>query len=213
MRWTGAAWAAAGLIAGVALAPVGAVAEDGKPALMGRDNTSSGYTSFRFTGSPGAGGCNPLSECGLDNDFHHTFFSFDGGLYADDFDAYRVWSGGVKTGTLVVGDTLLEDAKAAGRSIYATNSSSNGTVTARNAGTGSAVYGQTTSTTSTSAAIIGAAGAKGRGAKLRGGAAQLLLEASTSSTHPASGTKGDLFVDSQGRLWFCKGGTNWKQIA
>ena len=30
---------------------------------------------------------------------------------------------------------------------------------------------------------------------------------------PSSGLIGDLFVDSDNRLWFCKGGTSWKQLA
>jgi hypothetical protein len=33
------------------------------------------------------------------------------------------------------------------------------------------------------------------------------------TSHPGSGAKGDLFVDTSGRLWFCKGGMSWKQLA
>jgi hypothetical protein len=62
-------------------------------------------------------------------------------------------------------------------------------------------------------AIVGQAGATGRGAQLSGGAAQLQLMPSTASTHPSGGKLGDLFLDKSGRLWFCKGGTTWKQIA
>jgi hypothetical protein len=32
-------------------------------------------------------------------------------------------------------------------------------------------------------------------------------------SHPHSGSKGDFLVDKSARLWFCKGGTTWKQIA
>jgi hypothetical protein len=53
----------------------------------------------------------------------------------------------------------------------------------------------------------------GRGGIFKGGAAQLRLAPSTATSHPSSGHKGDLFVDSNGRLWFCKGGTTWKQLA
>ena len=29
----------------------------------------------------------------------------------------------------------------------------------------------------------------------------------------AHGVRGDLYVDKSGRLWFCKGGSTWKQLA
>lgn len=54
---------------------------------------------------------------------------------------------------------------------------------------------------------------KGRGGVFKGGVAQLRLSPSTATSHPTSGAIGDLFVDSSGRLWFCKGATTWKQIA
>lgn len=65
------------------------------------------------------------------------------------------------------------------------------------------------------AAAVGIRGtsASGRGGVFKGGAAQLRLSPSTASSHPSSGQKGDLFVDTNGRLWFCKGGTTWKQLA
>ncbi len=53
----------------------------------------------------------------------------------------------------------------------------------------------------------------GRGGVFRGGAAQVRLQPSTSTSHPASGQKGDLYVDSNARLWFCKGGTTWVRLA
>ena len=39
------------------------------------------------------------------------------------------------------------------------------------------------------------------------------LSPSTAASHPDSGAAGDLFVDKTGRLWFCKGGATWKQLA
>jgi hypothetical protein len=64
-------------------------------------------------------------------------------------------------------------------------------------------------------ASVGVRGASttGRGGVFKGKAAQLRLMPSTAATHPASGQLGDLFLDSNKRLWFCKGGTSWKQIA
>ncbi len=53
----------------------------------------------------------------------------------------------------------------------------------------------------------------GRGGVFKGNLAQLRLSPSSAATHPSSGAKGDLFVDTSGRLWFCKGGTTWKQLA
>jgi hypothetical protein len=53
----------------------------------------------------------------------------------------------------------------------------------------------------------------GRGGTFQGKKAQIRLKASTAATHPASGYKGDLFVDAAGRLWFCKGATTWTQLA
>jgi len=53
----------------------------------------------------------------------------------------------------------------------------------------------------------------GRGGVFAGAKAQLLLLPSGAASHPAKGDRGDLFVDKTGRLWFCKGGTHWKQLA
>jgi len=55
--------------------------------------------------------------------------------------------------------------------------------------------------------------AGGRGGVFQGKAAQVKLRPSSASTHAPTGQRGDLFVDSLGRLWFCKGGTTWKQLA
>ena len=55
----------------------------------------------------------------------------------------------------------------------------------------------------------------GRGAVFAGQAAQISLTPATAGTHPTSGTKGDLFLDSTARLWLCTvGGTTatWKQV-
>jgi hypothetical protein len=53
----------------------------------------------------------------------------------------------------------------------------------------------------------------GRGAYFYGPVAQVRLSPANQKHHPASGARGDLFVDSTGRLWFCKGGTTWHQLA
>jgi len=67
---------------------------------------------------------------------------------------------------------------------------------------------------SNSVGVAGVANsAGGRGGVFAGNAAQLKLDPGSKSTHPASGQRGDLYADSKGRLWFCKGGTSWHQVA
>ena len=55
--------------------------------------------------------------------------------------------------------------------------------------------------------------AKGRGGAFSGKAAAVRLMPTTTATHPSSGLGGDLYVDTSKRLWFCKGGTVWVQLA
>jgi hypothetical protein len=52
---------------------------------------------------------------------------------------------------------------------------------------------------------------EGRGAVLAGKVAHLRLL--PRAGRPARGEVGDIFVDRAARLWFCKGGTNWRQLA
>lgn len=54
-----------------------------------------------------------------------------------------------------------------------------------------------------------------RGGVFEGGTtgAAVQLVASSAATHPSSGNTGDLFVDASSKLWYCYGGTNWKQLA
>jgi hypothetical protein len=54
-----------------------------------------------------------------------------------------------------------------------------------------------------------------RGGVFSGTKAQIRLTPSKAPTHPASGRRGDLFVDGAGRLWFCRSGgkvASWKQV-
>jgi hypothetical protein len=90
-------------------------------------------------------------------------------------------------------------------------------------GTAAAVYAQIRNSTSGAGAVIGTTSgsgagvdgrsSKGAGGKFTGKTAQIQLVPSTAATHPTSGSAGHLFVDRSKRLWFCKGGTNWKQLA
>jgi hypothetical protein len=93
-------------------------------------------------------------------------------------------------------------------------------------GSGGAGVGVSASVTSTAPAVQAAnagAGAgvqgtsqTGRGGVFSGSAAQVRLTPGSGSTHPKSGSRGDLYADKTGRLWFCKkSGTTatWHQIA
>lgn len=53
----------------------------------------------------------------------------------------------------------------------------------------------------------------GRGGLFSGKVAQVRLVPSQAATHPAGGALGDLFLDKTGRLWLCKGGPTWVQVA
>ena len=54
---------------------------------------------------------------------------------------------------------------------------------------------------------------RGVGATFAGRTAQVQLVPSSEAGPPASGAGGQLFVDSAKRLWFCRGGANWQQLA
>jgi hypothetical protein len=53
----------------------------------------------------------------------------------------------------------------------------------------------------------------GRGGAFAGPVAQIRLVPAGAASHPGNGAVGDLFLDGNHRLRFCKGGTTWKQIA
>jgi hypothetical protein len=111
------------------------------------------------------------------------------------------------TGAAVKGENSLESNGYA--AVYGlTNGSGPGTLGENTAagngasgvahGMGSGIYGQS---------------ANGRGGRFAGKLAQIKLDPARTTTHPSSGQRGDLFVDNSGRLWFCKGGLTWKQLA
>ena len=98
-----------------------------------------------------------------------------------------------------------------------------GAVFARTVGTGNALLASVENSSTHSAAVkgrttgvgpgIAGESAEGVGGRFAGKTAQVHLIPSSASTHPASGTSGQLFVDRANRLWFCRGGGDWKQLA
>jgi hypothetical protein len=62
-------------------------------------------------------------------------------------------------------------------------------------------------------ASMGVYGTGGRGGVFQGTDAAVRFVPAGSTGHPTRGQRGDLVVDKGGRLWFCKGGASWKQIA
>ena len=68
-------------------------------------------------------------------------------------------------------------------------------------------------TTVGSGAGVEGQSAQGVGGKFAGKAAQLQLVPSTASGPPQFGVAGQLFVDRANRLWFCQGGSTWRQLA
>ncbi|MGH3397483.1 MAG: hypothetical protein ACRDPO_22600, partial [Streptosporangiaceae bacterium] len=88
-----------------------------------------------------------------------------------------------------------------GQAVNATNDSGTlATIKAVNSGTNSGIH----------------ATSNGRGGVFGGSLAQIQLTPRSGATHPKGGSRGDLYADKSGRLWFCKkGGTTatWHQIA
>ncbi len=74
---------------------------------------------------------------------------------------------------------------------------------------GSALHARTTGT----GPGIAASSAHGVGGRFSGATAPIQLLPSSARSHPTKGLAGQLFVDHSNRLWFCKGGTDWRQLA
>ncbi len=68
-------------------------------------------------------------------------------------------------------------------------------------------------TTVGSGAGVEGQSAQGVGGKFSGKTAQLQLVPSSAIGPPAIGVAGQLFVDRANRLWFCQGGSAWRQLA
>src|SRR5439155_57890 len=91
----------------------------------------------------------------------------------------------------------------------------------RNPGLGHGIVGEATNADANGFGVVGTGiggagvvgGTKGDGATFTGKTPQVQLVPSSDAAHPPSGSAGQLFVDRSNRLWFCRGGTNWRQLA
>jgi hypothetical protein len=120
-------------------------------------------------------------------------------------------------------DGVLGRSHSTGAGVHGLGTDNTRAMVAESSGTQQALWSKITSNTNTRDSIrsetagsgtgIYASSVNGAGGKFQGKTAQVVLVPSTAGSHPTSGTAGALFVDSTKRLWFCKGGTNWHQIA
>jgi hypothetical protein len=100
--------------------------------------------------------------------------------------------------------TSSSTAHAVGQAISATGAGSAGGVKGTS-GAGTGVAGSSTSGD-------GVTGSGARGGVFTGRSSQVRLTPSA-GFHPHSGSAGDLFVDKNHELWFCKGSTTWVRLA
>jgi hypothetical protein len=110
--------------------------------------------------------------------------------------------------------TSSSTAQAVGQAISASGTGSAGGVKGTS-GSGTGVAGSSGSGTGiagTSSSGDGVTGSGTRGGVFGGRDSQIRLTPST-GFHPRSGSAGDLFVDKDHHLWFCKGGTTWVKLA
>jgi hypothetical protein len=119
--------------------------------------------------------------------------------------------------------TGVQGSSTSGTGIQGSSSTGNGISGSSTKKTG--VAGTSTSGTGTSGASASGTGVAGssktgygvhgsgsRGGVFEGSSAQLRLTPA-SKAHPHSGSPGDLYVDHNHHLWFCKGSTDWVKLA
>lgn len=211
---SGAVGVRASNISGTAVIGTSASTDSGVPAIIGVISSSSpgGFSSAVRGENNGTGGL------GIGVWASHAGSGW--GLYATSVSGIGVnASGGTGTGVSAFGATGVD---ASGSSV---GLSADGPVAVRAAGTGSGQAVSATNNSGTLATIKAVnsgtnsgihATSQGRGGVFGGSLAQIQLTPGSGSTHPKGGSRGDLYADKTGRLWFCKtGGTTatWHQLA
>jgi len=106
----------------------------------------------------------------------------------------------------------IENADSAGRAIFGRTVGTGIAMVASVANERSAATAAKGITAGSGAGVEGSS-AHGVGGRFDGGTAQVHLVPSGASSHPAIGSAGQLFVDRSNRLWYCNGGSTWKQLA
>jgi hypothetical protein len=80
---------------------------------------------------------------------------------------------------------------------------------------GKGVTGASKSNTGVAGSSVSGVGVSGKGKRggVFSGAVAAIQLPPHAGSHPTSGMKGDLFVDHNTNLWFCRGGTTWVKLA
>ena len=228
LRWGGmaaAGAAAAGIVTELAASPAGA--SNGAALTAGSVVTAENATTLKFDGASTSEGCLFLAN---DTGFIAADASFPaalggwagGGHFANGVYGYTTAAGGnAVVGIAAGGGVGVRGRSNSGSGLEAASTSGRGAVI--QSATNQALWAKITQSNNPKAAFraetpgagpaINAVSALGAGGLFSGKTAQIQLVPSTASTHPASGTAGQLFVDKSNRLWFCKGGTSWHQLA
>ncbi len=204
---------ALGVIAAEAIGrPTPSMADNGGALILGQDNTATSPTELDVND----GACDGLivKNLGLGNGILGTSalsYGYLGwGQSSPGFGVYGAAPGGTGvfgdsgSGTGVLGQSNVNTG------VYGLSGAPSGTPT------NGSVIGGVVGDSNTNAGVVGLTSAPTRAAgefTHTAGQAQLRLHPSSALTHPTNGQRGDLFVDKSGRLWFCKGGTNWVQLA
>ena len=230
-------------VAGVTLLDSGtpAAATDGDAVKAGNETLAEHETSVKYNG---AGGLGDLVFLANDStyDGHNAFFPAALGGWTGA--GLQAGAGGVTNGIYgyteysaghaVVGYQAPRDSGIGGAGVYGlTDASTNGAaavlgearsfkagpmsagVRGANHGVGADGIGVHGSHAGSGWGVYGTA-VNGRGGVFSGPQAAVQLKPGQRKTHPKAGSRGDLYVDRRGRLWFCKFGgahATWKQLA
>ncbi len=106
----------------------------------------------------------------------------------------------------------IENAESSGRAIFGRTVGVGIAMVASVANEHSAATAAKGITAGTGPGVEGSS-AHGVGGRFEGSTAQVQLVPSAAGAHPAVGAPGQLFVDRSNRLWYCNGGSTWKQLA
>jgi hypothetical protein len=211
----GAIGGLAALVANALGRPAIVAAHDPDDVRLGTDNSTAGFTIVQCTTEGG-------------NGFQGTAHG-DGswGLVGNSDTGVGVYGlGGTGTGVYGTtgdgGNSVVGEKTTAGSAVWGnikSSTSTDGAVVGTTIGHGPGVRGVNNSdgrgtwgkALGTGEGVYGES-ALGRGGLFVGKKAQIRLAPSTATTHPSSGSAGDIFVDASKRVWFCKGGSTWVRL-